>query len=411
MSSTPCLPSSPAVCTSFLLGMATATMIIMMFGLNDSVLTGFPRHTPNLSQAGPAHDHLVPAREHLVAKKTRGDPYVGTPQSEFPKCDVDGQSGFCKPGFMLIGVQKSGSSTLYKLLASNPQILPAKQKELVWWADNHRLWLDQRPPNFRCEPDPATSPTSSVFSSKYLSLFPKISPNGRKEVTAEFSVTYLHCWCCPQSFQRLLPSVRLATILRHPVNRAYSRWKEQAQMASSKNWKANTLHRVLKSNFSAYASIKLPELQKCLAKNHNESLDGLKSQVFCIKSSSIFGLSLYSAPLKFWRLWNFSVLVLYNYDLETQPMTVMRAIERHVGLTPHDYPDTLLHQHFNTAKHLGWDNKAGKTESPSTADDLDASTRTVLVDFYREDVKELKVMADEGSIAALPQPWVETWAL
>jgi hypothetical protein len=105
-----------------------------------------------------------------------------------------------KPDFIIIGVQKGGTSSLFKYLSYHPQIVPSKKKEVHFFDNNFELgkyW--------------------------YMNFFPwKWKCMGKK--TGEASPYYIYH---PHALARIknhLPNVRLILLLRNPVERAFSEY-------------------------------------------------------------------------------------------------------------------------------------------------------------------------------------------
>ena len=51
------------------------------------------------------------------------------------------------------------------------------------------------------------------------------------DCTGDRSATYLQCWCCAPVAASVLPGARVIAILRDPIERAHSRFKEQVYFA------------------------------------------------------------------------------------------------------------------------------------------------------------------------------------
>lgn len=107
---------------------------------------------------------------------------------------------FRKPSFLIIGAQKSGTTSLYANLVQHPQIVTAKKKEIHFFDNKYERGMDW-----------------------YASRFP---PVGRFEglITGEATPRYLFLPHVPQRVRRDLPDVKLIVILRNPVDRAYSHY-------------------------------------------------------------------------------------------------------------------------------------------------------------------------------------------
>ena len=102
------------------------------------------------------------------------------------------------PDFVLIGAQKGGTTTLYRLLGQHPSVRPAARKELHYFSTQYARGLDW----YRgCFPDAEASPGT---------------------ITGEGSPYYLFHPHSPRRMAETVPDVRLIAMLRNPVDRAYS---------------------------------------------------------------------------------------------------------------------------------------------------------------------------------------------
>ena len=120
------------------------------------------------------------------------------------------------PSVLVVGAQKGGTSTLSKLMSEHHQIERPKAKELLFFNGNNDF-------NIKCDPPPSAGAVAG-----YLANFP---PTRGSKVTGEWSATYLQCWCCAPVAASVLPGARVIAILRDPIERAHSRFKEQVYFA------------------------------------------------------------------------------------------------------------------------------------------------------------------------------------
>lgn len=109
-----------------------------------------------------------------------------------------------KPGLLIIGAQKAGTSALWGMLARHPDLLPSSPKELHFFNrdENYNKGLDH-----------------------YLSHF-QYTP-GRRSLTMNFEATPAYIFSAEKTAPRIkehLPKVVCCAILRDPVKRAYSAW-------------------------------------------------------------------------------------------------------------------------------------------------------------------------------------------
>lgn len=115
---------------------------------------------------------------------------------------ADEATDWAGPDFLVIGAQRSGSTSLYTYLTSHPNIAPARIKEVKYFsafADRPWGW--------------------------YRRQFPDALPPGT--ITGEATPYYLFHPHAPRRVARRLPNVRLIAVLRDPVARAYSHWAHE----------------------------------------------------------------------------------------------------------------------------------------------------------------------------------------
>ena len=104
------------------------------------------------------------------------------------------------PDFLLIGAQKSGTSSLFHYLMEHPDVAvnPRKRKEVYFFSRDYERGL-----NF------------------YRQYFPLCWSAG---LVGEGSTVYLHSQVVPERVAELLPTVKLIAILREPAARALSHY-------------------------------------------------------------------------------------------------------------------------------------------------------------------------------------------
>ncbi|ACK73095.1 sulfotransferase [Gloeothece citriformis PCC 7424] len=108
------------------------------------------------------------------------------------------------PDFLMIGVQRSGTTSLYKYLIQHPQILVSHSSRETYYFDN--------PENY------------AKGLSWYLKHFPLKVQKGNK-LTFEASPSYLYYPYIPKLIHQDLGEIKMIVILRNPVDRAYSAWQ------------------------------------------------------------------------------------------------------------------------------------------------------------------------------------------
>ena len=113
------------------------------------------------------------------------------------------------PDFVIIGAQKSGTTSLYNFIIRHPTIAPASRKELDYFSMQYylgELWYRS---NF---------PTS-------LSRHHHYKKTGQKLLSGEASPSYLFYPRVSGRMRENLPDAKLIVILRNPVDRAYSHYQ------------------------------------------------------------------------------------------------------------------------------------------------------------------------------------------
>ncbi|MEJ7725892.1 MAG: sulfotransferase [Actinomycetes bacterium] len=105
-------------------------------------------------------------------------------------------------GFILAGVQKGGTTSLYKMLVQHPQIARASRKELHFFDDDKRDWSNP----------------------KYGGYHRHFNRSDSATIAGEATPSYIF-W--PGSMERIKaynPDMRLVLSFRDPVERAFSQW-------------------------------------------------------------------------------------------------------------------------------------------------------------------------------------------
>ena len=116
------------------------------------------------------------------------------------------------PNYIIIGVQKGGTSSLYKYLLQHPNVVPGYKKEVKFFDGRHHKGLDWYRYNFPFKTqmsDPAAQ-------------------------TGEASPSYVFHPLVPQRIREALPNVKLVLLLRDPVTRAYSHYQGNLRKGQEK---------------------------------------------------------------------------------------------------------------------------------------------------------------------------------
>lgn len=129
-----------------------------------------------------------------------------------------------KPDFIIIGVQKGGTTSLYHYLIQHPQIVPALEKEVHFFDlefDRGWNWYMSHFPDML-----ATNQDNDRYSSATLTT--------GQMLTGEASPYYIFHPLVPQRIAQSLPTVKLIVLLRDPVDRAISHYYHAVQWGFEK---------------------------------------------------------------------------------------------------------------------------------------------------------------------------------
>jgi hypothetical protein len=110
------------------------------------------------------------------------------------------------PDFIVIGVQKGGTTVLYRLLSGHPDVRPAALKEIHYFDDHFDEGAEW-----------------------YRRCFPTKQEDGRRTITGEATPAYLFDPLVPKRMAEVVPEARLIALLRNPVDRAYSHYNQRVR--------------------------------------------------------------------------------------------------------------------------------------------------------------------------------------
>ncbi len=117
------------------------------------------------------------------------------------------------PNLLIIGAQRSGTSSLYKYLGRHPDVAPSLRKETGYFSDAYSEGL-----------------------SWYLTHFPLTYRRAWHEsrelpfVTFESTPDYMLDPRAPQRASELVPEAKIIAILREPASRAYSHYQHNVRL-------------------------------------------------------------------------------------------------------------------------------------------------------------------------------------
>ena len=220
------------------------------------------------------------------------------------------------PIFLIIGAQKSGTTSLYDFICKHPDVFPARFKEIHYFSLNYAKGLDW-----------------------YLSNFPvEIGPG---QITGEATPYYLFHPYSAMRIHKQLPGVKLIAVLRDPVERAISHY----------------FHAVARNNETREM---MPSFQADLEPLSEERsvLLAFKNDI-CHQQNSYIQRGYYSRQLsRYSDLFPAeSLLLVSDSELYQFPGLTINRIYDHLGIGPlnhlQDFPELnkgQYPQHFNPSE-------------------------------------------------------------
>lgn len=110
------------------------------------------------------------------------------------------------PNFIIIGSQRSGTTSLYNYLSGHPDILPSIVKEVHYFDFNFHKGFNWYRGHFPYLPD---------------------RKGGQKFITGEASPYYVYHPLAPIRISKSFPTIKMILLLRNPVNRAFSHYQHE----------------------------------------------------------------------------------------------------------------------------------------------------------------------------------------
>ena len=120
-------------------------------------------------------------------------------------CNIIGQR-YVLPDFLILGVAKGGTTSIYEYLSQHPGFIPASGKEVYFFDKNFHMGTNWYRKFF---------PSKKIMSKKSKEL-------GYDALTGEATPRYIHYPHAPKRVFEIIPSTKFIVLLRNPIDRAYS---------------------------------------------------------------------------------------------------------------------------------------------------------------------------------------------
>jgi len=323
-------------------------------------------------------------------------------------------SGLCRPGFIIIGVGKCGTSSLYQYLTGHPRVLPAIQKQVHYFK-----YYTDRPMKWYLSHFPSTE----TFLSSGALMTGEASPG---YIPYPDVAVRLKTWMARNAGDGHDPSdghsPALIVIARDPLERAYSSYKYSYVQPALKRLRRGKFSHALKDQSDAYYAdylftfeqmikAELKILKECLKPGGKGEIDakGSYTESWAVKEferrnreglahmvnihlscygqktkeapraqwdtltkmypekminvenihlvQSIIGRSLYALPLD----WYYAIYpekdihLVCTEDLKQQPMATMSNVSNFLGLPQFNFTDVINQGVYNAGAHPGYD--------------------------------------------------------
>lgn len=218
------------------------------------------------------------------------------------------------PGFIIIGGQRCGSTSLYRLLVQHPRVRSAFKKEVHFFSFYVNKGLN--------------------WYKAHFPLQGTISEEGERIITGEATPYYMFHPAVARRVYETIPDIKLLVILRNPVDRAYSHYQHEVRKGREEESFEEAIR--LESKRLEGEKEKLLNVSGYYSFNHHRH--------------SYLSRGLYSEQLKEWLAY-FSLdqmFIIDSRELFDSTAETMNQVFRFLGLPEQDITDRRA---YNAAKY------------------------------------------------------------
>jgi len=235
------------------------------------------------------------------------------------------------PDFIIIGSMKCGTTSLYYDICEHPCASPAAYDEIGFFDSNFHLGLNW-----------------------YRSMFPtkrRIEDIRRKEgvaITGEDTPFYFWNPVAAKRIQKLLPNIKLITILRNPIDRAYSEYQDLVSSESNS------------PSFETFIENEINTRRKDSSLITEENFE-----IFNQKNSYLLK-GIYVDQLKIWAglFPKEQIFTLSTENLNSEPITALESVFQYLNL-----PDYKI--------------KNTRRQKQKKYVPMNSQTRKILIEFFK----------------------------
>jgi len=214
--------------------------------------------------------------------------------------------------FIVIGASKSGTTSLFNYLRHHPRIYLPPEKDAPFFADDG--WFEQG---------------WAGFADQFFAQAPA------EKLWGTVTPRYMEDLRTPERIFGLMPQAKLVAILRHPVDRTYSHYRQQVR----RDKEART-----------FAAVVEPALATAEVAARARTPAGYAALSYCHPVRSEYGRILSHFSRFFPPPGQF--LILFTDDLEERPQFVIDSVLTFIGLEPGftpPQPGTAISRGWNPA--------------------------------------------------------------
>lgn len=249
------------------------------------------------------------------------------------------------PDFIIIGAQRSGTTSLYYYLTEHPGIASALIKEVHFFDDHYKEGLNWYRAQF-----PSTLQkyyTERIRNEHFL--------------TGESSPYYLFYPPAPRRIAQVVPDTKLIVLLRNPVDRAYSH-----------HWLVT-----LEGKETLPFAEAIQREQERLAGEHEKILADEQYESFNHRHFSYLARGIYVDQLKHWMDYypREQFLIVKSEDMYKNPAAIFQQTLAFLGMPQQDQEAKEFKQYREPTR-KGYQNE----EKPPK---MDAEMRKYLIDYFR----------------------------
>ena len=217
------------------------------------------------------------------------------------------------PSFLIIGAQRSGTTSLYRYIKQHPSLHPSLFKEVHFFDQNYHNGLGW----YR-----------AFFPLKLTMGISKLL-NNEAAITGESSPYYLFHPLVPERVKKTLPDSKIIVLLRNPVDRAYSHYQHESKLGFEKLPFEEAIEK--EPERLSGEKEKIISDEKYFSFNHNHY--------------SYLSRGLYIDQIKEWMKY-FSkeqMFIISSEDFFSDPKKTVNMVFDFIGIREYDIPNVEIH--------------------------------------------------------------------